>query len=477
MSIKTPRLIRDRCGVYYFRLIVPLALRQSIGKAELRRSLRTKEADIARHRALILSAHMEAVMVDPKFLTNPSISDFPHLLQPDAKKGIRDKIVIDMERGIIQTDTLAEADRAVKMAASYTEAKRIAQAGITAVMPSSKCGTTLERATADYLAERSAALKDSTWRKHRGVLNAFIKTMGNLDVAMANAKTVTDFKKSLLALGRAATTINDQISILYGFFDYCISNQVVNMVNPARDLYVVGASNKAESYEPFEASELQKIFQPALYRKKMQLPDFYWGPLIALFTGARAEEIASLDADQIFPVKGIWIIHIREGKTENAERKVPIHQQLLELGLVDYRWSVINAGYKKLFPHIRPGLNGYKKNMSRAFGTYLDSPEVDIVHELKVFHSFRHTVVTALTNAGVNDGLKRSLVGHDIDTRTSSHDDYIHARFLTLANLQEAINKLAYEGVDFAALKLPKDGFLPAIAKRIAEQKKRLAKS
>ena len=42
MSIKTPRLIRDRCGIYYFRFVVPAALRQTVGKTELRRSLRTK---------------------------------------------------------------------------------------------------------------------------------------------------------------------------------------------------------------------------------------------------------------------------------------------------------------------------------------------------------------------------------------------------------------------------------------------------
>jgi integrase len=476
VSIKTPRLIRDRCGVYYFRLIVPLALRDSIGKTELRRSLRTKEADIARHRALILSVQVETVMVDPKFLTNPTIGDFAHLLRPDAKRDTRKLIEIDMERGIFRTDTLDEADRAVKLAASYAEAKKIAaQSGIVSILPSSKCGTVLEKAKNDYLDERITSLKDSTWRKHRGVIQAFIKTMGNLDVAMVNSTTVTDFKKSLLALSRAATTINDQISILFGFFEYCISN-VTSMANPARHLFVVGASNKAESYEPFENSELQKIFQPALYRKKMKLPDYYWAPLIALFTGARAEEIASLDAGHIYPVKGIWIIHIREGKTENAERRVPIHQTLLDLGLVDYRWSVVNAGYKKLFPNALPGLNGYKKNLSRTFGTYLDLPEVNIVHELKVFHSFRHTVVTALTNAGVNEGLKRALVGHDIDTRTSSHDDYIHFKSLTLPNLQEAINKLHYEGMDFEKLKLPKDGFLPAIAKRLIEQAKQKKK-
>lgn len=479
MSIKTPRLIRDRCGVYYFRLIVPLALRDTIGKTELRRSLRTKETDVARHRALILSTQLEAVMVDPKFLSNPSIADFPHLLKSGAKRDIREKIRIDMERGIIETDTLEEAERAEKISANYTEAKKVAaQAGIAAVMPSSKCGTLLEKAKDDYLEERQSSLKDSTWRKHRGVIQAFIKTVSNLDVAMVSATTVGTYKKSMLKDKREATTINDHMSILSGFFEYCIGNIPVNMANPAKGLYVVGASNKAESYEPFEPEELQRIFQVALYRKKMKLPDFYWCPLIALFSGARAEEIASLDVDQIFPVKGVWVIHIRKGKTENAERKVPIHQTLLSLGLVEYRNAIRDAGYKQLFPHLQPGINGYKKNMSRMFGTYLDLPEVNIVHELKVFHSFRHTVVTALTNAGVNEGLKRVLVGHDLDTQTSSHDDYIHARFLTMENRRDAINKLSYEGIDFSDLKVVPDSFLPIIAKRLvqqAEQKRKKA--
>ncbi|MDE2418422.1 MAG: hypothetical protein KGN32_11515 [Burkholderiales bacterium] len=112
MSIKTPRLIRDRCGVFYFRLIVPLAWREFVGKTEFRRSLRTKDSAEARQRALSLSLAVEAMMVNPKFLTNPTLADFPHLLRPDAKQGTRDKIRIDMDRGIIETDTLDEAKEA-----------------------------------------------------------------------------------------------------------------------------------------------------------------------------------------------------------------------------------------------------------------------------------------------------------------------------------------------------------------------------
>lgn len=73
MSIKTPRLTRDRCGVFYIRLVVPAALRQDIGKSELRRSLRTKDCAIAKQRALTLDIALDAA------LTNPKISDFEHL--------------------------------------------------------------------------------------------------------------------------------------------------------------------------------------------------------------------------------------------------------------------------------------------------------------------------------------------------------------------------------------------------------------
>ena len=108
--------------------------------------------------------------------------------------------------------------------------------------------------------------------------------------------------------------------------------------------------------------------------------------------------------------------------------------------------------------------------MCRMFGEYLDLPEVDIVDPLKVFHSFRHTVVTKLTGAGVNEGLKRAMVGHDIDTKASAHDDYTHLDALTIPNLQTAINKLQYEGVDFSKLKLPADAFMVPIDRRIKQQ-------
>ncbi|TAE33771.1 MAG: site-specific integrase [Candidatus Kapaibacterium sp.] len=464
VSIKTPRLIRDRCGVYYFRLIVPLALRATVGKTEFRRSLRTKDSAIARQRALALSVAVETRM-------NDDIGNFSHLFKPDAKQRIREKITIDLPNGIIQTDTPEEAAQVPAILAGMAAARQAEMvAGISAVLPMAKCGTNLETAKTEFLKQRKLTLKDSTWRKHRGIVEGFIKTIGNMDVAMVGAKAVTGYKTGLIDQGRGARTVNAHLTVLEGFFEYIISHYSVNMVNPAKNLLIADEDNNAEKYEPFTPEELQRIFQPDFYRKKLKLPDFYWCPLIALFTGARAEEIASLDVEQIYPVKGIWIIDILKGKNANAKRRVPLHQALIDLGLVDYRMSLARAGYKKLFPHVQRGTNGYRKNMTRMFGTYLDLPEVNIIDPLKVFHSFRHTVVTALTGKGVNDGLKRAMVGHDIDTRLSSHDDYIHPSALTVPNLHDAISRLDYEGIDFAALKVSQSDFLPLIAKRIAQQ-------
>ena len=208
MSIKTPRLIRDRCGVYYFRFLVPLHWRETVGKAEIRRSLRTKDAATARHAALLLSARMEALMVDRKFLTNPTLADFAHLTgrAPD----IRQKIRIDLDKGIVETDTMEEAKEARGMVEDMAKA-RLAMRATVAELPSSKCGTNLEQAAADFLVERKTTLSEKgTIPKFKGVLRAFTAFAGNLDVAMVQAVQVKNYKKKLLAeknAPRPSTTI------------------------------------------------------------------------------------------------------------------------------------------------------------------------------------------------------------------------------------------------------------------------------
>ena len=469
MSIKTPRLIRDRCGVFYFRLLVPKELRASVGKLEWRRSLRTKHPVLARFRALVLSTAVEELM------THRNSDDWEHLLGPDSP--LRKAVTIDMERGYFHADTPEEAKSLDSILKSLTahraiQSKAGASPDLPSILPVSRSGTVLEVASKRFLNERKATLAPATLLKHTGALNGYIKLTGNIDVALADHETIATYKESLLKAQRSASTINDHLSILRGFFDYCIGNKIAKIANPTDKMLIKGGRNQTESYEMFEPQELAKIFNPVTYKKAMRMPDFYWGPLLALFTGARAEELASLDLDQIKVEEGVDVIHILDGKTKNARRKVPVHKTLIEMRFLDYVYVLRQLGYKKLFPHLQDGKNGFKKNMCRKFGEYLDQKDVGISSPFKVFHSFRHTVITKLTNQGVNEGLKRQMVGHEATTVVTAHDDYIHEEGLTMASFARAINTLQYQTIDFNELRVDCNYFTAVIARRIAQNEK-----
>jgi integrase len=400
--------------------------------------------------------------------SKPSIGDFSHLFDDDSP--VRKAITMDYERGYFHADTPEESQTMATAMESYSRLQQGRLSQAVSQLPSSKSNVNLETAKEQYFTERAATLKKSTLAKHKGALRAFIESVGNIDVAMVDHKSVNDYKQKKLAAGNHPVTINDHMTILRGFFDYCIKNRIAKMENPAKDVNIVGADNKSESYMPFTLVELKRIFNPLLYCKWMgKKPDFYWGPLLGMFTGARAEELASLDLSQIEHVHGIAGIRVLEGKNLNAKRLIPIHDQLIALGFLEYVGLLRDAGYVKLFPHLKDGKNGYHKNFTRQFGTYLDKPEVNIVDPLKVFHSFRHMVITQLTNNGVNDGMKKAMVGHDVNTVETAHDKYIHPELLEMQALKKAISTLKYDGLDYAGLKMSQVDFLSAIKRHIAQ--------
>jgi integrase len=84
---------------------------------------------------------------------------------------------------------------------------------------------------------------------------------------------------------------------------------------------------------------------------------------IALFTGARREEIASLKSSNIRPIDDVLSIEIEEGKNANARRMVPIHPKLIELGFLEYAKSIKNQGFAFLFPHLVDSANGKGKKV------------------------------------------------------------------------------------------------------------------
>lgn len=154
---------------------------------------------------------------------------------------------------------------------------------------------------------------------------------------------------------------------------------------------------------------------------KVRRDGFYWLPLIAALSGARREEIAGLKASEIGQIDGIPAMQLapnanRGLKTPASHRTLPLHPQLIELGLVELaRARLAAAGPDAdLFPDLNPGKAGSK------FGDKIDYRFRLLVQNRlngnpdgKVFHSFRHYVATQLGRTErVTEALRKDILGH-----------------------------------------------------------------
>ena len=63
---KIPYLVR-RKNVFYFRLVVPIELRDPVKVREITQSLRTENRAEATHKALVLASHFKAALHDLKY--------------------------------------------------------------------------------------------------------------------------------------------------------------------------------------------------------------------------------------------------------------------------------------------------------------------------------------------------------------------------------------------------------------------------
>lgn len=183
-----------------------------------------------------------------------------------------------------------------------------------------------------------------------------------------------------------------------------------------------GYSDIHASYEPFTPPELVKLFCSDAYKSNsFKKASQFWLPLLGLYTGARIDEPASMALSDITEHAGIPAFFMSGegnagGKNEYAPRWIPIHPKLLEAGFLAYVETLRSEGHERLFPDIGAAArDGYAKRATTDFTDYRRSVGVGTgegSRSTKTYHSFRSTVSTRLTGAGVDGDTARRLVGH-----------------------------------------------------------------
>ena len=213
-----------------------------------------------------------------------------------------------------------------------------------------------------------------------------------------------------------AVTVNNRLRKLTAFMNWCKANGNIEE-NPLAGLKVMTGSAK-EARLSFDQHDLTALLdQQQLLKEGLKHPWRYWLPLLGRATGARLEEICQLRVDDFIEQQGIPCIRIddsREGqnlKNASSRRILPLHPALIDLGLLQHVESVKATGAGRIFPELEAVRGKLGHAPSKWFGRY--KTRLGITNPRKTFHSFRHTLIDDLRDAGVQDSLIKRIAGHE----------------------------------------------------------------
>jgi integrase len=208
-----------------------------------------------------------------------------------------------------------------------------------------------------------------------------------------------------------------------------------------------------DAREPFNPTEISLILnalltdQTSLVRK----PHHKWGTLIAIYTGARRNEIAQLEIADIQELDEVLCFDINEEskyglrkslKTKNSKRIIPVHSDLIKYGFLDYVASIKQEGYTRLFPEL--SYDASEGGYGRALGRWVNEvllPHLSIKRPNVVFHSFRHTINYKLHAAGVSAIMVNYITGHE---REGTNQKYYMTQGYGPKYIQAAIEQVKY---------------------------------
>lgn len=213
--------------------------------------------------------------------------------------------------------------------------------------------------------------------------------------------------------------------IIGSVFKLAMRNEYIDL-SPARELNMKFGDRKVR-YAKFTDEEVLLLKQGAEEDPKVKkLPWRKWMPLLAAYTGARRGEMVYLNTkDVILDVDtDRYYINItdKEGgaKSSAAIRRVPVHRELIREGFVEYVNSLPDG---RLFLGLEPfQVSTWFTHLKVKVGI----PLTDDIGNRKVFHSYRHAVVTKIMAAKVPDRLMQPVIGHAAKSDVTSIYDHLN---------------------------------------------------
>jgi integrase len=391
--------VYSRNGIYY--------LHTRINQQQIKRSLNTKDANIAIIRALELLKVID-MAIDPNKIK---------------------KYEIDLGRGVFKSNG---AEDHKNMLEALSNIDKIGVFKKTQSPPAPE-GEPLKSLTGLRLLEflekffnLKKNLRPATVMSYKNTVNEFAGFTSNQFITDYDDSDITRYMEHLATFNEPRT-IDGKIGTLTTVFNLAIRQGYYFKENPASGRRLLTKRERAKNgYSFFEHEEIQELFKPEyLEIFKSRDPDFYYCILLVLLTGARSSEISSLKPSQL--KENPPHLKIRDSKTVAGIRNVPIPEfLLLEL-------KAFGTGKTKLFKYKELEGKGSGNAVGKKFTRHMNF--LNMRRNKLVFHSLRKFFNDYMKDEKVPIEARCQVVGHEFDNVnvTTYTQDY------TITELRELV--------------------------------------
>jgi integrase len=468
-------MLHLRGSTYYSIISVPLACQPVLGRRELWKSLRTSNLEEAKLLSLRVTAEARrmfegikkraAAPRDPasvarayaaKFLAHRDSGDHEalELVYSDALESFLDQVESGDTSGInkLLDDVLLEEGLHVPPSKRPEYAQALLQAhlgvlrkkaaGVVAV-----AGPSMMELLDSYLRERKLGSKSEA--ETRAAYSRFVALVGDKQIREVTKADVRLLRERLFSApsNRAGsvdgklspTSVKKLLGICATVFRFGVGQGLLDASPFDGGLTRVMKGTQTERRMPYRRDDLRVIFGSEEFGKLVGVKR--WLPLVALYSGCRMEEGGGLRVADVREDQGVRFFSFeptseRRLKNEGSRRSVPVHPELIRMGLLDYVGSLPTNG--RLFPDLKPGPHG---KLTGAFSKWWArfSDERGVSDAAKAFHSLRHSFKDACRDAGVSEDVHDRLTGH-----ANGGVGRSYGRGASLPVLAEAVSKIKF---------------------------------
>jgi integrase len=408
------------------KVSIPVDVQHIFGKKAFKQSLKTTNKTLAITRSGPLIAQFKAAIEEAR--GNPTkhldVHTQLHLRQrrkyPTADHNAVDGIEDEVLDRLLHAHGVQYAEQLPASAeAGVVKAYKVATGGL----------TKFTEPLNEYTASRKVEAK--TEAKDRHAVTKFASRVPVVEEV--NRQSVRDYVKWLsVQEGLKNRTIKDNLSTLRVYWNWLVDHAYApeDRANPFDNVTLPQENRKVAAEKvrlPFTVEDIRKLHKAIEGGRNETMRATF---LLAIYTGCRIEEIASLETANVTQDT----IEIVRAKTTAGNRIIPIHDAIKPLVA-----ELKAQGHQYLLHDLTPNKYGIRSSaVSKQFGRMKTKLGFDSRY---VFHSTRKTVATLLEQSGVSEGVAADILGHDKQTMSYG----LYSGGTSLEQKREAILKLDYD--------------------------------